>query len=106
MAPVKRTTIVVPCFLGNRGSHFGGQPFQFTFCPNFFAGSIRNVVYDLFANKPDIPKVWPIAPGTHINQERADALWAARFVVVHGVSDNKRVEAQIPSDRPPVYNVN
>jgi hypothetical protein len=82
VALVKRRTVVVPYFLGKRGSHFGGQPFQFTFCPNSSAGCIQNVVYGLAGSKPNIPKVWPIAPSTQLNQEEADALRAAGFVVM------------------------
>jgi hypothetical protein len=105
VAPVKRTISVVPCFLGNRDSYFGGQPFQFTFCPNSSAGRIQNVVYSLVGKKLDIPKVWPVAPGTYINEEEVDALQAAGFVVMHGVLDDERVEAQISLNRPPMDNV-
>jgi hypothetical protein len=106
VAPMKKRTTIVPCFLGKRGSHFGGQPFQFTFCPNSSAGCIQNVVYGLAGSKPDIPKVWPVAPGTQLNQEEADALRAAGFVVMQGVPNDERVEAHVSSDRPPLDNIN
>jgi hypothetical protein len=89
VALVKRTIVVVHCFLGNRGSHFGGQPFQFTFYPNSSADCIQNVVYSLAENKPEKSKVWPVAPGIHINQEEADALRAVGFVVVQSVLDDE-----------------
>lgn len=64
------------------------------------------MVYGLVVKKLDIPKVWPVASGTHINEEEADALQAAGFVVMHGVLDNEQVEAQIPLNKPLVDNVN
>ena len=84
---------MVPSFLGNRGSYFGGQQFQFTFYPNSSSGYIQNVVYSLARNNPDIPKVWPVALGTHVNQEEAHTLRAVGFVVVYGLSDDEWVEA-------------